>query len=48
MTTKKPLNEGSVRGIEKGGVVNQQNKPPKRPTAPPPAPKPPANKSPSR
>ena len=40
MTKKSPLNEGNERGIVKGGVVSQQDKPRVKPTAPPPAPKP--------
>ena len=40
MTEKKPLTEGKTRGVVKGSVVNQQQKTPVRPTAPPPPPKP--------
>ncbi len=40
MTEKKPLTEGNIRGLIKGGPVNSQNEPVGKPIAPPPAPKP--------
>ncbi len=33
MTNKKPLNEGNIRGVVKGGAVNRQDKPVRKPIA---------------